>query len=75
MTATASAEALVIAEELLGVWPQLAAEVYQALGRCYKNTGDCARALELHEKQRTISEELGHRAGVAKACSCLGVCY
>ena len=32
------------------------------------------RARELHEQYKVISEELGDRAGVTKACSNLGNC-
>jgi len=32
-------------------------------------------AIELHEQSRAISEELGDRAGVGRACCNLGLCY
>jgi tetratricopeptide (TPR) repeat protein len=45
------------------------------LGNCYYRMGQFARALELYAEAKAIAEELGDRAGVAKACNNLGNCY
>jgi len=73
--AAMDSEVLAIAREVQGDWPQLAAEVHEVLGLCYFSTGDYGRARELHEQHRAMCEALGHRAGVAAACTNLGNCY
>ena len=44
------------------------------LGICYRSTGDCGRAREMHEQQKAICEELGDHAGVVRACGNLENC-
>ena len=68
-------EALALARELRGTDPGLASMIHSVLGNGYLGTGDYARARELHEQARAICEALGDRAGVAKACCNLGLCY
>ena len=65
-------EALALAR---GGQPAATSVILNVLGLGFENTGDYGRARELHEQDRSISETLGDRAGVAGACSNLGNCY
>ena len=68
-------EALELATTVGGVHPALAAALYSQLGYAFQGLAQYARAREMHDQHKTISEELGDRAEVADACGNLGVCY
>ena len=68
-------EILSLVTTLRGVDPQTAIALHSELGCAYESLGMHARALELQKENKAISEEVGHRAGAAEACSKLGSCY
>jgi hypothetical protein len=39
------------------------------LGICYSSLGQYAKAIELHEQDQAIAQELGDRAGQGRSCS------
>jgi len=43
------------------------------IGNCYISTGEYARALALHAECKAISEALGDRAGLERACANLRI--
>jgi tetratricopeptide (TPR) repeat protein len=45
------------------------------LGNCYDSMGQYRKAIELHQEDKKIAEEVGDRAGVGRACGNLGNCY
>jgi len=45
------------------------------LGNCYFRMRQYGKAIELHEEDKKIAEEVGDRAGVGKACGNLCRCY
>ena len=55
-------------------WPCLTGETYCMLGVCYTNTGQHAKALEMHTIHRGIMEEAGLVAHVGRACLNMGKC-
>ena len=67
-------EALELATTVGGVHP-VAAVLHSALGYAFQGLGQYARAREMHEQDKTISEELGDHTQVARACRNLGICY
>jgi len=68
-------EALALVREIRREHPANAGAIYGVLGKGFRNVGQYARALTLHEQNKSICEELGDRAGVAEACGNLGNCY
>ena len=68
-------EALALARELRGADPGLVGNIHSVLGNGYYGTGDYGRAREMHEQHRALCEALGDRAGLARACGNLGLCY
>ena len=59
--------ALALALDLRGPHPAMAGAIHGALGRGFAGVGQYARALELHAEDRSMSQELGDRAGVVEA--------
>jgi len=68
-------KALALAREVRGPDRVLAVEIFNILGVAFRNVGDYERAREMNEQHRAMAEELGDRAGVARACENLGSCY
>ena len=68
-------EALALARELRGADSETASAILNMLGVAFQKTGDYGRARELLEQERAMAEALGDRAGVARACGNLGLCY
>jgi len=66
---------LVLARELQGANPEAAGAVLNVLGLGFCETGQYARAREMHEQAKAIAEEAGDRAGVAQSCGNLGSIY
>ena len=60
--------------EVQAAWPCLTGEAYCMLGVCYTNTGQHAKALEMHTMYRGIMEEAGLVAHVGRACCHMGKC-
>ena len=73
-------EALALAQDFMlrvqvgGANPRFAGSIHGTLGCGFYNVGQYARALELHAECKAISEALGDRTGVAKACANLAAC-
>ena len=65
-------EALALAREMRGANPGMAGAILNLLGVGFLETGDYARACEMHAQARAIAEAPGDRAGVVNAC--LGNC-
>jgi tetratricopeptide (TPR) repeat protein len=68
-------EALALVRDLRSADPGAAGAIHGVLGLGFEGVGQYARALALLAEAKAISEALGDRAGVAKACCGLGICY
>ena len=53
----------------------LACNIYNRLGCCYRSMGQYGKAITMHKEGKKIAEEVGDRAGVGRACGNLGRCY
>jgi len=66
-------EALALAHAVRVTRPDVPGPIHSTLGRAYERQSQFVRAIELHERDRDISHEHEDRAGVARACSNIGV--
>ena len=68
-------KALALAKKLRDDDPETAGCILNVIGISHYRTGSNARACEVLEQCRVISEAHGDLAGVAAACGNLGLCY
>jgi tetratricopeptide (TPR) repeat protein len=68
-------KALALADKLRDDDPETAGCILNLIGISHYRTGGNARACEVLEQQKAMSEAQGNLAGIAAACGNLGLCY
>ena len=58
-----------------GPFPQIAAQILIKLGKAHQSLREFDQAIEVLSQAQSISAQVGHRAGVADACSALASCF
>ena len=67
-------EGLEVAGELCAVWPNVASEIYRALGHSFLELCQYVKAIWLLEQARALAEDASNQKGLRNACTSLGIC-